>query len=168
MNKAATAVPEGELRVLAVETCPSITGKSKLTYHIGAHGSEIGLKIHANSGGGFFSEEWVPLSAIVSRMPPAAPFTSRVLNPLFAGKSANTPGFLMAALKHEGLVRPSQSKRRCWELGNVGAFEQKVEAMMDAPGKPKKKPSPETKPAATSRPPTAGKPAPASKSRARK
>ena len=186
-DKTATAVPEGEVRVLAVETCPSITRKSKLTYHVGILGSEIQLKIHANSGGGFFSEEWVPLSDILDRLPPAGPFTSRVLNTLFTGKSTNTPGFLMAVLRNEGLVQPSTSKRRCWELGNVMAFEQQVEAMMDTPLSPKKKlpagaakkpaaalPKPTTakpakasKPGATTKPGTT-KPVPAGKPRARK
>lgn len=187
MKKDKTAVPEGEVRVLAVETCPSITRKSKLTYHVGILGSEIQLKIHANSGGGFFSEEWVPLSDIVDRLPPAGPFTSRVLNTLFTGKSTNTPGFLMAVLRNEGLVQPSTAKRRCWELGNVMAFEQQVEAMMDAPLSPKKKqpagtskmpaaalpkptaamPAKATKPGTTTKPVTT-KPVPASKPRARK
>lgn len=176
MNRAATAIPEGEVRVLAVERCPSVSGKSKLTYHIGILGSEIQLKVHANSGGGFFSEEWVSLSAMVARMGPAAPFTSRVLNPLFTGKSANTPGFLMAVLKNEGLIRPSASKRRCWELGNVEAFRRQVEAMTGAPLNAKKKPSTGTgkTPAASSPAPTAKRPSkaaksvPASKPRARK
>lgn len=175
-DKTAGAVPEGEVRVLAVETCPSITRKSKLTYHVGILGSEIQLKIHANSGGGFFSEEWVPLSDIVDRLPTAGPFTSRVLNTLFTGKSTNTPGFLMAVLRNEGLVQPSTSKRRCWELGNVVSFQQQVEAMMDTPMSPKKKQpaGAAKKPAAESPKPTATKPAkatkpvPASKSRARK
>lgn len=186
-EKSGTAVPEGEVRVLAVETCPSITRKSKLTYHVGILGSEIQLKIHANSGGGFFSEEWVPLSEIVDRLPPAGPFTSRVLNTLFTGKSTNTPGFLMAVLRNEGLVQPSTSKRRCWELGNVQAFEKQVEAMLDSPLSRKKKlpagvakklaaasPTPTAaKPAKTTKPVPATKlgttkPVPASKPRARK
>lgn len=176
MKKDKTAVPEGEVRVLAVETCPSITGSSKLTYHVGILGSEIQLKIHANSGGGFFSEEWVRLSDIVDRLPPAEPFTSRVLNTLFTGKSTNTPGFLMAVLRNEGLVRPSISKRRCWERGNVQAFEQQVEAMLDAPLNPKKKlpTGAAKKPAAALPKPSAtqpvqtSKPVPASKPRAKK
>ena len=31
------------------------------------------------------------------------------------------------------------SKRRCWERGNVQAFKQQVEAMLDMPLSPKKK-----------------------------
>lgn len=113
------------------------------------------------------------MRSIVEQASAAEPFTSRVLNPLFTGKSANTPGFLMAVLKNEGLVRPSTSKRRCWQLGNVEAFEQQVVAMLNAPSTQKKKSpvKPARKQAADSpapEPANTTKPTPVAKTRAKK
>ena len=39
------------VRILSVQSCPTISGKSKLTYHLGVVDSEIQLRLYANSGG---------------------------------------------------------------------------------------------------------------------
>lgn len=53
------------IRILKVANCPSLSGKSTLTYHIGCNGqSDIQFRIVNNTGGGFFSKEWVPLNTI--------------------------------------------------------------------------------------------------------
>ncbi len=54
-----------DLKILKKDTCPTLPGKSKLTYHIGTDAkAEIYLRVSENTGGGFFSHEWVALSAI--------------------------------------------------------------------------------------------------------
>ena len=54
-----------DMKVLKKATCPTISGRSKLTYHVGATlDDEIHIRIHANDGGGMFSQEWVPFEAI--------------------------------------------------------------------------------------------------------
>ena len=141
------------IRILKVGTCPSQSGKSTLTYHVGCNAkSEIYFRVHANSSSGFFSQEWVPLVAIqqlFAQAPNEKEITSFILYPLFKGKSLNTPAFLFAGLKAEGLVVPSTTKRRCYECTDGKEFFAKVKALIasgvalsadDKPAKGKAKP----------------------------
>ena len=71
MNKAAQQAkqdtqPAPELRILKTGNCPSLSGKSKLTYHIGCTSEfEIQFRVFSNTGSGFFSNEWVSLNSIL-------------------------------------------------------------------------------------------------------
>jgi len=107
------------LRILKVGRCPTVSGKSTLTYHVGCTAeSAIQIRLYANSGNGFLNQDWIPWTAIQERLKPQSgesTFTSQVLHALFRGKSLNSPGFLMAVLKAEGVVKPSAVKRRCYE-----------------------------------------------------
>jgi hypothetical protein len=124
------------MRVLATGTCETLSGSSKLTYHIGCMpDGEIYLRVHGNTGGGFFSQEWISLRDILTALkkrPDGKPITSILLNPLFRGKSANTPGFMMAVLLHEKVVRSMQGKLRRHELMDPSVFKEKVEKLMAA------------------------------------
>ena len=145
--------PEPVIRILKTGTCPSLSGKSKLTYHIGCVGkSDVQFRIHANSSTGFFSDEWIALSAIqpiLDKQPTGEPFPSFVLLKLFRGKSINTAGFLFAALKQEGLVKTSEENKRCYERMDPKAFMHSVKALIEAPadakGKANAKPAAATK-----------------------
>jgi hypothetical protein len=54
-----------DMRVLKTATCKTLSGKSTLTYQIGCTPeSIIHLRISKNSGGGFFSDEWIPFEAV--------------------------------------------------------------------------------------------------------
>ncbi len=104
-------------RIIKIATCPTCSGKANLIYHFGCdEDKQVYIRILANSGGGFFSEEWVALPDIQTALD-AAPFpvTSFPLIKLFIGKSVNTPGFLLAVLKHEGLVKLLEGKIRGYE-----------------------------------------------------
>lgn len=124
--------PESAVRILSVHSCPTISGKSKLTYHLGVVDSEVQIRVYANSGGGFFSKEWISLKSILKLLPANVPFTSRVLR-MFQGKSMNSAGFLLAVLKHEGLVIPSKAKLRCWDRVDPKDFLSKVKTIIDSP-----------------------------------
>ena len=130
--------PTGSIRILKKANCPTLSGKSTLTYHIGCTPEqEIHLRIHANDGGGFFSQEWVAFEEIrktLEKAPKDQPITSIVLYRLFKGKSVNTPAFLLAVLKHEGLLRPMKGKKRSHELVDTDAFLAKVEKLMASTG----------------------------------
>ena len=81
-----------EIRILKIRSCSSRSGKSTLTYHIGCNPEgELQFRIFANSGNGFFNDEWVSLNALLSKA--SEQFTSYALTPLFRGKSTNTPEF---------------------------------------------------------------------------
>ena len=96
------------VRIVKVAECSSLSGKSMLGYFIGTDGSKsILLKVTANSGGGYFSSEWVGLDdiqATIAKSPSDKPLTSYCLSPLFKGRSNNSWGFLWAVLLAEGLV----------------------------------------------------------------
>lgn len=125
---AASAVPIAPpaVRIVKIGTCPSLSGKSTLTYHLGCTDkAEIQIRVVANSGGGFFSPEWIALNTVqkvFARIPSDRPITSFPLQQLFRGKSVNTPSFLMAVLKQEGLVVPMQDKQRRFESVDPAAF----------------------------------------------
>ena len=122
------------MRVLSTGTCETLSGSSKLTYHIGSMpDGEIYLRVIGNTGGGFFSQEWISLRDILTalnRRPDGRPITSILLNPLLRGKSANTPGFMMAVLLHEKVIRSMQGKLRRHELADPSVFTEKVEKLM--------------------------------------
>ena len=130
------------MRVLSTGTCETLSGSSKLTYHIGSMpDGEIYLRVHSNTGGGFFSQEWVALRDILTvlkKRPDGKPITSILLYSLFRGKSENTPGFMMAVLLHEKVVRSMQGKLRRHELMDTSAFKAKVDKLLSgAEGKAK-------------------------------
>jgi len=128
------ATPNPEIRILKVGSCPSLTGKGKLTYHLGCTDkSEVQFRVYANTGGGFFNNDWISLNAIqqvFDKHPSSKPLTSHVLNPLFRGQSANTPGFLLAALKQEGLVQPVKDKLRSYERIDPKEFLTGIKALI--------------------------------------
>ena len=127
------------VRILKIATCPSMSGKSKLTYHIGCTAEsdvltepQLCLRVYANSAAGFFSKEWVTLSSIQKLFAKASDpkaITSFVLRQIFHGKSINTPGFLFAVLFNEGLVKPSTTTKRCYECCEAKKFFAEMKAL---------------------------------------
>ena len=63
-----------------------MSGSSQLTYHIGCMpDGEIYLRVHGNTGGGFFSQEWISLRDIhraLEKRPEGKPITSILLKKL--------------------------------------------------------------------------------------
>lgn len=139
----ATAADPGAaaVRILKTATCPSLSGKSKLTYNIGCNtAGEIGFCIVLNSGGGLFNKEWIPQSSIqplLDKIPKGNPVRSSTFLPIFQGKSVNTAGFLTALLLQEKLLQPLADKPRCYELLDPEPFVAAVNALLVLPeGKP--------------------------------
>jgi len=130
------SVAVSDVRVLKIATCPSLSGRSTLTYHLGVSpDSDIKLRVFANSGGGFFSQEWIPLKAIqqiLEKRTVANPVVSSSFGGLFAGKSVNTTGFILAVLKHLGLVKPISGKPRCYEAIDPGALMGELKTLIES------------------------------------
>lgn len=66
--------------------------------------------ILANEGGGYFSREAVPFSAIqrcLAGVNPDRPIPAKVFRQAFVGRSVNNAGFLVHTLRHEGLLQPA-------------------------------------------------------------
>ena len=107
-------------------TCPSVSGKSEIGYQVGRDGvGNVALRLASNTGGGFFSEEWVPLRAIEQVLQANATkngLSSGALRTVFRGKSVNTAAFLLAVLKAEGAVRPREGKTRVYDVADFAGF----------------------------------------------
>ena len=128
--------PDSSIRILKVANCPSLSGKSTLTYHIGCNAqSDILLRVVDNTGGGFFSKEWVSLNTIFQAFDKKAvdkPIISLLLYPLFQGKSLNTPAFLLAVLKQEGLVSPLEDHPKHYERLDPDAFNSQMQQLIQS------------------------------------
>lgn len=152
------AATEPTIRILKIGTCPSLSGKSTLTFHVGCNAeSEIHFRIYANSSSGYFSRnEWVSADSIGKVLGESTSITSFTLQSAYVGKSQNNGGFLLAALFAEGLVNRSADNERQYLLGDPAAFNAEIKALMESdasldpdakPKKPsKKKSTPEAEP----------------------
>ena len=144
MNQSASAAFEAPcipaIRIIKIATCPSLSGRSTLTFHVGisrsvteGEASAIHIRVFSNSGGGYFSQEWIELSAIrqaIDEVPDGIAVTAHVLSPLFRGKSVNTQAFFFAVLKQEGLVAVEKDSKGRYERADAGDFLTEVKALI--------------------------------------
>lgn len=118
--------PENPVQVLREAQCKSLEGSATLTYQIGQNdASDILFKISGNTGGGFWSAEWVSFTDIQAAFEAwgtATPITSMALRPIFRGKSVNTPSFMLAVLSAEGLLKPMPKRKRVHRATDPQAF----------------------------------------------
>jgi hypothetical protein len=130
--------PETPTLALKETTCPTSSGKSTLTYQVGVDDSgAIQLRVSSNDGGGFFSNEWVTLTGIqtaLTEWPDDQGVTSMTLRKIFRGKSANTPGFLIAVLCAEGLLEPMPKKQRVHQACDPSDFLASVQELLKEAG----------------------------------
>jgi len=110
-------------QIIKTSSCQALSGNGEIGYEFSLDNKKaLHIRITSNSGGGFFSDESIPISEIerilFSQTDPSR-LTSVALQPLFRGKSVNTPAFLMAALRNEGFVKP---------IGELKRFHQCVDA----------------------------------------
>ncbi len=147
------------MRIIKIASCPTCSGKANLTYHFGCtQDNQVHIRIVENSGGGFFSEEWVPLNATLAALDKAPqPITAIPFINLFIGKSVNTPGFLLAVLKHEGLVKLLEGKVRGYEKLDSEAFMGEVNKLVSSDVDLKYVPVTPIKKSATTNPPNKSK-----------
>lgn len=132
MNQTTTATTSAPLiRILKTGTCPNLSDSAKLGYHIGCNDeSQIMLRVHSNTGKGFFSREWVSFDAIlkaIGKCPKDKPLNGFWLGPLYAHKSINTPSFMMAVLLAEDLVKKVE---RNYEKLSHDAFVSEVKKLI--------------------------------------
>lgn len=141
------SVPELPIRVLKIGTCPTLSGRSELAYHLGRHEDEsIYLRVVQNTGNGQFNTDWVALMQIERLLvehPTDTPMYSSIMRPIYQGKSSNSPAFLFAVLTAEGMVNASEDKDGGYLLGDIEAFKSKVAKLkVDTPAsQPNAKPT---------------------------
>lgn len=122
-----------EIRTIKTGTCPTLSGKSTLTYNIGCEAdSQVYLRVEANSAAGYFKPEWVSLAAIQKITEKATYITAFHLRSVFVGKSTNSPGFMLAVLKAEGLVKLKDEKERVYVAIDAGDFLAGIKTLMEA------------------------------------
>lgn len=128
--------PDLSLSILKVATCSTLSGRSELTYHLARNSdAELLFRVVENTGNGQFNSDWIALAMIEkcwADHPTDKPLTSRILQPLFRGKSSNSPAFLFACLMAEGLVKAGAEKDSGYLLGDIEAFKQAMSASVAA------------------------------------
>ena len=108
--------------ILKIETCPSLSGRSILTYNVGCNNhKDIYLRLSENSGKGNFNKEWICLNPLVNSKEKT--FSSGSMRKLFRGKSVNTASFIMAVLKAEGLIEESEEDHSYRRIDPSGFME---------------------------------------------
>ena len=134
MNKSSTkeAAQAENPDVVIVRTATasklSPRGEGGITYQVGRVGEDVCVRIERNDGGGSHSREFVAASAIRACISPAMrrgePFKSDALAKAFVGRSQCNSGFLVAALRTEGILRADPERKGMSRLaGDMDAWE---------------------------------------------
>jgi len=102
--------------------CLSVSGVTIISYQIGASKDGANyIGILSSSSDSKFSKIWTPLQELMRTLCRAGTsFASKVLEPLFAGKSAVFPAFTMAILDEEGYIEPVPGQTRMYRLTDKG------------------------------------------------
>jgi hypothetical protein len=121
-----------ETRILKTSECPSLSGRSTLTYQIGSNEKdEIQISIIGNTGSGIFNKAPVPLKDIESILNTDQPITSGTLTSLLEGKSSNTAGFMLAVLLQEGMLKISEDNARHYEKVEQAEYKKIIQALLE-------------------------------------
>jgi hypothetical protein len=79
------------------------------TYVIGSKRDSQYIRISGNSAGGIYCKEWVSMAKILQLLAVNPNANSKALKPLYAGRSTNSPGFLLGALVHENMCNAGKA-----------------------------------------------------------
>lgn len=113
-------------RILKTSTCEALSGNGTIGYELSLDNKKaLHIRVTSNSGGGYFSNELIPMTeveGILFSLTDNERLTSTSLQPLFKGKSVNTPAFLMAALRNEGFVKPIGELKRYHQCIDAKSF----------------------------------------------
>ncbi|MBC5768689.1 hypothetical protein [Ramlibacter albus] len=121
-----------EPRILKIADCPSLSGRTSITYHVGVRGKDdICFRIWATSGKGVFSREWVCASEIQKVLGQNSVLAAPTLLPVFkVGRSVNTAGYLLAVLRNEGLVALTADQPHKYERTQSETFVKELAALI--------------------------------------
>jgi hypothetical protein len=120
------------IEVICTGTCESLSGRSDLTFVIGRHTEDgtLHLAITGNSGGGMWCKDWCSASDIQDVVLGEGDLTAKSFHQLHAGRSINTGGFILAALRELGLIGANEENTRVHEHVPGTTFEKVVSAYM--------------------------------------
>ena len=130
-NEVETQPEIDPIEVIYQGECESLSGRSTLTSAVGRHpDGTLHLRITGNTGGGMWCDEWIEAKAIDAIVIGATELTSTSFQKLKPGRSTNTAGFVMAALKSLGLIRNNAENTRLHEHVPTETLEKVVTARM--------------------------------------
>lgn len=126
---------ENKLKTISTGKCPTLSGKGELRYTISTDNKDIFIVLTGNSNPGQFNQNepvsLTDITSLLSKVSPTANLTSVHISSLFRGSSSNNAGFMLAVLKHLGLiVQEDPEKPRSHKLNPD--YHEKIEAL----GKP--------------------------------
>ena len=138
------------MKTIKKSSCPGLSGTNEITYEIGIEDDKfLSMRLVKSSGGGFLFKGWVSMADVMDTLRQApVPFTSYVLHKHFSGRSINSPSFMMAVLKHEGLVISAPDKQQAFVIDDLDAAMEKFRNRMSkgkAASSPAKKKRPPRK-----------------------
>ena len=119
--------------------CPSLSGRSTLSYTIGRHTEDgtLHLRISDNSGKGMWCKDWCSASAIQDVVLGEGELTAKSFHVLHPGKSINNGGFIAAVLKDLGLIRANEENTRLHEHVPTTTLDQVAMARIGVSSTPK-------------------------------
>jgi len=125
------------LRIIKKSISPKLSPRAQgsLTYHVGYDetAKTFHFRITANSGGGFFSNEWIALNDILDVIETTSsdkPFKALILKSLYQSKGSNNHGFLAAALRAENLLLPVEKQLMSHTLSDVKSFKTNMQQLI--------------------------------------
>ena len=125
------------LRIIKKSTSPKLSPRAQgsLTYHVGYDetAKTFHFRITANTGGGFFSNEWIALNDILDTIETTSsdkPFKALIFRSLYQSKGSNNHGFLAAALRSESLLLPVEKQLMSHTLGDVKSFKAAMQRLI--------------------------------------
>lgn len=142
MSEIETPIEVDPITPILEGDCPSLSGRSILTYAIGRHAKDatLHLRIVRNSGGGMSCNDWADSSQIEAIVKGGSELRAKSFQVLHPGKSINTGGFVMAVLKDLGLIRANAENTRLHEHVPTTMFEQVAMARIAQPIEQEPKP----------------------------
>ena len=130
MSEIETQTEVDPIETIYQSEVPSLSERSMLGYEVGRHTVDgtLYLRIVSNSGKGMWSKDFASASDIQSIVIGATELTAKSFHQLHSGRSINTGGFVLAALKGLGFIRPNAENTRLHEHVPTTTFEQVVMA----------------------------------------
>ena len=126
-----TEVTDIPMRILRVATCPSLSGRSELTYHVGCNDrNAIHFRLWGNTAAGMFSNTWFSMVEVSKLLSVPDGLTSTALQPLWNLTSCNNPGFTLALLQGEGLIEKSLDTRGTYKTANPAPFLERTQRLI--------------------------------------
>ncbi|MEK6196504.1 MAG: hypothetical protein N2F24_20010 [Deltaproteobacteria bacterium] len=122
---------EQEMHTFKTADCPSLSGKSTLTYQIACNNdNEVHVALTGNTGKGIFNRDWFDIEEIYSLLSSQKkPITSGSLHGLFENRSSNSAGFILAVLLKEGILKISPGNRH-YNLVGQAEYKKVVQALI--------------------------------------